>query len=275
MLRELFALWRERGSAVARRLGLDREAVSIEARYRRCHEAWQPHLAATQRVLDEAAQACPAGGTALILGSGACFDVPLETLAERFGQVVLLDAQHPRRARRLAAALPNVRLVAADVTGMADAARAAGRGRGLLPDPVPRPDPLPGLRPDFTASVNLASQLPIPFYGLLGRKVPEAARQAFCRGLIRAHFEWLAGLPGRACLVCDSAWQRVRGERMLESRDALEGVALPPADRSWIWRIAPSPEESAAYDRQNRVVGFLDFASAWKRRRAAGPAGNA
>lgn len=264
MLRELMALWRDRGSPLARILGQDREAVSIDARHRRCRAAWETHLAATRALILEAAAAVPEGGTALILGSGACLDVPVAELAARFESVVLVDAHHPRRARRIAREHPGVRLVEADATGLARLAREAARGRARLPDPVPPPDPVPGIAPAFTASVNLASQLPIPFYGLLGEGIAEEARQAFYQGLIRAHLDWLAGLPGRVCLACDTVWERVDGERSLERRDALEGLGLPPPDRTWIWSIAPRPEESHAYDRQNRVAGFLDFAAAWR-----------
>ncbi|WP_428560082.1 MAG: hypothetical protein ACP59X_15740 [Solidesulfovibrio sp. DCME] len=271
MLRELFALWRDRGSAVARRLGQDREAVSIDARHRRCRAAWASHLEATKALVLEAAGTAPGHGTALVLGSGACLDVPVAGLAARFAEVVLVDAHHPRPARRLAREHPQVRLVTADATGLAETARLAAKGRLPLPLPVPPPDPVPGLRPDFTASVNLASQLPIPFYGLLGRAIPEQDRQAFYRGLVAAHCDWLAGLPGRVCLVCDTAWERVAAGALLESRDALEGLRLPPPDRAWCWSIAPSPEESHAYDRQNRVAGFLDFAAAWRAWRLENP----
>ena len=265
MLRELFALWRDRGSALARSLGQDREAVSIDARHRRCRQAWASHLEATRRCILDAADSCSGGGTALILGSGACLDVPVAELAARFATVVLVDAHHPRQARRLAREHRNVRLVSADATGMARAAREAAKRRAPLPDPAAPPDPVPGLRPEFTASVNLASQLAIPFYALLGRKIPEVEREAFLSGLVAAHFDWLARQPGRACLVCDTAWERADGEAILESRDALEGVTLPPPERSWVWRIAPRPEESLAYDRHNRVAGYTDFAAAWSR----------
>lgn len=264
MLRELFSLWRDRGSRLARSLGQDREAVSIDARHRRCREAWLPHLQATRSLLLDAAATAPGRELAVMLGSGACLDVPVAELAERFRQVVLVDAHHPRAARELPRRFPNVRLVAADATSLVQTARDAARGRVRLPCPPPLPDPLPGLRPDFTASVNLASQLPIPFYKLLGRRLAETDCQAFYRGIVTAHFDWLAGLPGRCCLVCDTAWERADGEEILERRDALEGVVLPPPDRNWVWRIAPRPEESSAYDRQNRVVGYLDFAAAWR-----------
>ncbi len=269
MLRELFALWRDQGSRLARGLGQDREAVSIDARHRRCRAAWEPHLAATKRLVLDAAASASGRGTAVVLGSGACLDVPVAELAGQFAQLVLVDAHHPWQARTLAKGFPNVRLIAADVTGLAGIARDIAKGRAALPSPVPRPDPLPGLVPDFTASVNLASQLPIPFYSRLGRRLSDEARQAFYTGIVTAHGDWLAGLPGRVCLCCDTAWERVDGDKVLERHDALEGVALPPPDRTWTWVIAPRPEESPAYDRQNRVAGYLDFAAAWHGRKAS------
>lgn len=264
MLRELFDLLCSPGSRLARGLGLDREAVAIAARHRRRHADWAPHLAATRAAVLEAAAACPGRGTALVLGSGPCLDVPVAALATRFSRVVLVDAHHPRPARRLAKALGNVRLVAADVTGLTGAVRAARRGTGELPCPVPVPDLRFGLEPDFTASVNLASQLSLPLVRTLGRRLDEAALADLGRAVIAAHFEALARQPGRVCLVCDLVWEKTDGAAVIAADDALEGVALPAPDRAWIWRIAPRPEESFAYDRQNRVGAWLDFAGAWR-----------
>ncbi len=250
----------DRGSSLARRFGHDREAVSIAARHGRCRAAWAAHLAATKSCILDAATACPGRGEALILGSGLCLDVPVPELAALFGRVTLVDAHHPRPARRLAKAFANVRLLEADVTGMGRAVLQAARGKADLPCSVPVPDPLPDLAPDFTASVNLASQLPIPFARLLSRRVTPEMLEIFGRELIKAHFDWLERLSGRVCLVCDAAWQRLEDGRVSHSRDALEGVALPPPDRTWTWDIAPRPEESPAYDRRNLVWGYLDFA---------------
>jgi hypothetical protein len=266
MLRELLTLLRDRGAGLAGWYGHDREAARIAARHRRCRAAWRPHLEAVKALVLEAADAAPARGTAVILGSGPCLDVPVAGLCDRFRRVVLVDAHHPRPARALAGKYANLRLVSADVTGMGHAARQAVRAKARLPHPVPVPGPLPGIEPDFTASLNLASQLPIPFYKTLGGRVDEEELERFCRGLIEAHFAWMDGLPGRTCLVCDTAWERVSGDRLLETCDALEGVVPPPPDREWTWDIAPRPEESFAYDRRNRVWGYLDFRAA---RRAA------
>jgi len=265
MLRELFTYLRDRGSSVARGLELDREAVSIDFRHRRCHAAWAPHLEAARACILDAAGTAPGRETAVILGSGSCLDVPVAELAAGFATVILVDAHHPRRARELGKRFSNVRLAAADVTGMAAQARRAAKGRAPLPSPAPLPDPLPGVRPDFTASVNLVSQLPIPFYKILGRRLAEPELAAFCRGLIEAHLDWLAGRPGRTCLICDTVWQRVDDSGITQSRSALEGLVLPPPDRAWTWNIAPRPEESPAYDRQNQVAAYLDFTAAMRR----------
>lgn len=258
MLRECIEWLLCPGSRVGRTLGLDREAVAIAARYRRRRADWAPHLAATRAAVLESAGACAERGTALILGSGACLDVPVAELAERFARVVLVDALHPRSAKRLAKALGNVRLVEADITGLTGKARA---GRGGLPD-VPVPDLTFGWKPDFTASVNLASQLPIPLSRLLDVRLDATAYARLGRAVVESHVRALSRLPGRVCLICDLTWEKVTGATVAEVRDALVGAVLPPPDRTWIWTIAPRPEESLAYDRQNRVGAWLDFASA-------------
>jgi hypothetical protein len=268
MLREIFELCLSRGSRLARQMGHDREAVSIAARHRRQHAAWAPHLEATRQLIRDAAAACPGRGTALILGSGLCLDVPLAQLAGLFATVVLVDAHHPRPARILARSFPNVRCLEADLTGLARTAVLAARGKAALPRAAPIPDLTCGTRPDLTASVNLASQLPIPFANLLGAHFPETLGRA----LVEAHFTALARQPGRVCLTCDVAWERIEEGKVVASRDALAGARHPEPERVWSWDIAPRPEESFSHDRRNLVHGWLDFAAAWRGAQAPGPA---
>lgn len=264
MLRELFEWWLSGGSRLARSLGQDREAVAIAARYRRCREAWEPHLAATRSLVLEAARACPGRDTVLVLGSGPCLDVPVAELANLFRTVVLADAHHPWPAKALARRHANVRLVVADLTGLVGPLRALGRRGTAPPDPLPRPDLALGLIPDLTASVNLASQLPIPLERLAGGRLDAAALGALGTGVVEAHFEALCRLPGRVCLCCDAAWERLAQGRVTDRRDALAGARRPPPERSWYWDIAPRPEESHSHDRRNLVHGWLDFAAAWR-----------
>jgi len=267
MLRELFEWLTCPGTGPGRTLGLDREAVAIAARYRRQRAAWAPHLAASRQAILDAAAACPGRGTALVLGSGACLDVPVAELAARFATVVLADAHQPRPARRLAKRHPNVRLVTADLTGLAETARRVRRRGGTLPEPLPTPDVRLGTRPDLTVSVNLASQLPLAVLRLLGSRLEEAAQDRLAREIIEAHFAALARLPGRVCVVCDARWERVEKGRITAVTDALYGARPPAPERTWTWNIAPRPEESPSSDRRNQVWAWLDFTAAAARGR--------
>lgn len=267
MLRELFEWLRDRGTGPGRALGLDREAVAIAARYRRQRAAWQPHLAASRQAILDATAACPGHGTALILGSGACLDVPVAELASRFATVVLADIHQPHPARRLARAHANVRLVTADLTGLAGAALQTKRHGGSLPRPLPVPDLRLGTTPDLTVSANLASQLPLPVLRALAARLGENEKARLGRAIIEAHFAALARLPGRVCLVCDTCWQRVENGRVTGTTDALSGASRPAPDRTWVWDIAPRPEESPSSDRRNQVGAWLDFTAAAARPR--------
>jgi len=276
MLRELLEWLLSRGTGPGRTLGLDREAVAIAARYRRQRTGWEPHLAATKQSILDAAATCPRGGTALILGSGACLDVPLCALAARFDTVVLADAHHPRAAKRQAARLPNVRCLQADLSGLA--ARLGHPER--LGAAVPIPDLGLGLRPAFTASVNLASQLPLPYLRRLESRLDQSALDTLGKRLVEAHLTALTRLPGRVCLVCDTAWERIASRGDATRTDALLGACVPTPDRTWIWEIAPRPEESFSMDRRNHVAAWLDFKAAVRamdekktKERAAAPQG--
>ena len=255
MLRELLEWLLSRGTGPGRALGLDREAVAIAARYRRPRATWEPHLAATRQSILDAARTCPKGGTALILGSGACLDVPLTALADRFDTVVLADAHHPRAARRQYARFPNVRHVQVDLTGLGGS---IGQPQRLC-EAVPIPDLSLGLDPAFTASVNLVSQLALPYLRRLESRLDEPGLDALGRGLVEAHVTALTRLPGMVSLVCDTDWEERRSDDAAVISDALFGARLPAPDRTWIWEVAPRPEESPCADRRNHVAAWLDF----------------
>ena len=67
--------------STARRLGYLREAIAIRARHRRHRENWRPHLDATRAFVERAAAIPPRKRTAVLLGSGALIDVPIDALA--------------------------------------------------------------------------------------------------------------------------------------------------------------------------------------------------
>jgi hypothetical protein len=224
----------------ARRLGYVGESFAIRARQRRHSTAWAPHQAETQRFLSD----LPVVGARLVvLGSGPLLDVPLEALAQRWPEVVLVDVVHARPARTRASALPNVRCVTLDLTGCLSA---LDEGRGV---PTPRPPALPQAEGATVVSLNLLSQLPIlPLERLASLRVDAEAGEAFARALVAGHVRWLRGLGAvRAALVSDT--QRrwfTRGSEAVEVEDALHGVRLAGApDRAWTWEVAPWGEIDA------------------------------
>ncbi len=266
MLWEWLTAMRAQCPAYVRRLGLLRELVAIEARGRRCHKHWAPHLERSKSLIARSAEKAPGDRLAVVLGSGPLFDIPLETLAARFETVILADVAHLPRAGKRARKLGNARLAVLDVTGMLERTmRAAARGDGDLT--VDEPTAFLDLAPDFVVSANLASQLPLPFARMLARSANPAHREeafarAFSRSLIEAHFFWLSRFSGRVCLIADLTWISADGDAILAEKDALCGVRPPSGGERWLWDVAPRGEHSWEYERRNLVAGFEDFGAA-------------
>jgi hypothetical protein len=84
---------------------------------------WQPHIANSRRRILEAASLCGRHSTVLVLGAGNCTEIPLEELARRFDEVVLLDLDGASMAAAVEELpdelIPKVHLSIADVTRFA------------------------------------------------------------------------------------------------------------------------------------------------------------
>ena len=122
-----------------------------------------------------------------------------------FREVVLVDLIHPFASRWATRKLHNVKRVEADVTGTIERAYAVAWDAHL---PLPRSEPtlyLDDPEVDFTASVNLLSQLPcMPMAYLQRQHVhPQEKIDEYARDVIRAHLVYLDRLPGRVALVTD------------------------------------------------------------------------
>lgn len=231
----------------ARQAGLVTAAIAISARYRRVGRYWDPHLECTRAFLATEAAACAQRRTAVMLGAGACLDVPLKTLAATFDRVILVDAVFLRRTRRWVRQFPNVECLTYDLT----------ESLGLLNKPE-QPDlfaQLAAVRPrlllddaqvDFAASVNLVSQLPLlPMRRLLasGRYASPAVNQLGLQ-LMAGHVRYLNAFTGRKAIVFDAEMWRLspEGERR-EVVDLRPVLQLPhPPEQHWFWEVAPASE---------------------------------
>ncbi|SMH59739.1 hypothetical protein [Azospirillum agricola] len=260
MLREALEYLTTPCDPLPRRLGYLSELVALGARYRRQRRAWAPHVAACRRFILEATERAPEGGRALVAGSGLLIEVPLDELASRFDEVVLLDMLHARPVRRRAARLPNVRLLTLDATGaLSPLAEALDAGRGLPAGFTPPPVPGGGFA--FAISCNLLSQLPLLPLDAVERRapmVPPAERVAFARRLARDHLEWLGGIADTAALFTDIESQWLESGTILEREDSVWGLPLPAPDLSWLWDIAPAPEQDRRHDLRHSVGAWFD-----------------
>lgn len=240
----------------ARAIGFLKSSLQVQARYRRCRRAWEPHIANTRRVILEAAQRCPQRRLAVMLGAGLLHDIPLRELSAMFREVVLVDLIFPWASRVKVSRFRNVRRLAADVTATLDALATAP------PLPISRPSLfLTESSLDLTVSVNLLSQLPfIPTSYFRKRGFSEEALRVWSRHLQDAHLAYLRQMPGHVALITDIGGQhRDRAGTVIESWDNLHGLALPDGGERWEWNIAPAPEVDRNQDRVVTVAAYPDW----------------
>ena len=250
---------------------------------------WQPHLEQTRAAILQGAQRAPRRRKALLFGAGLLHDIPLRELSALFDEVLLADIVHTWPCRLAAARFGNVRLVEMDVTGVVgDLARARTSSRRILPASLPQRF-LADEDLDFTASVNLLSQLSWAPGHFLSSVRSEAELQGLKAQLISAHLAYLEKLPGHTTLVTDTTWrarpvevQRKAGEYSsgaslseadteIQSWDVLGGVALPEPDLAWDWEIAPAPERSSDTDFIARVHAYWDWKGSARLRSGVSP----
>ena len=225
-----------------RRRGYVRESVLLLSRSRRCRSAWAGHLERSRAAVIAACANLPRRRIAVVLGSGLLQDVPLAHLAERFEAVHLVDAVHLWPARRAVRAYPNVRLVAADLTGL------SGGSASLH-------DLCAGADVDFVVSANVLSQLPILPLDRPGPQPPDLGRR-----IVAAHLDGLAALAARVCLLTDvEQVEEDRAGRVTDRLDLLHGVRLGEPDRRWTWDLAPFGEAARDLRQRHHVQAFLDW----------------
>lgn len=252
-----------------RALGYPQEIIATQARYRRCKEAWRPHLENTKAFILESAAAAKGSRTAVVLGSGVLLDVPLAELSQCFEQVILVDIVHLPWVKRHGLRYPNVRFHELDVTGVCellfDQVKQVKRGQGSklkLPEMLPKPltQSLGVSSIDFLVSVNLLSQLPILLCAFLERRCSTYSDhdlEVFSEALIANHLLWLKSSTEQVCLITDLQ-RRTYGASgdETERENLVCGDILPQPDCDWIWNVALHPEQHPQMDFRNKVGAF-------------------
>jgi hypothetical protein len=241
----------------ARQAGYLRELIAIQAQHGRWRRQWAPHLRESKDAVCAAMAHCATTRHAMIYGSGPLLDIPLPELAARFETVTLVDVAHLWPARLAARRFPNVRLVARDISGVAQGLL-EGVARGADSPPRPQPNlPENHASVDFLVSANVLSQLAVTPLRFLSRHnvLSQDGALHFAADLARAHLEHLRRFDAVCCLITDTRREFLsRDGAVQKTEEQLPDIVLPPHDRSWDWEIAPLGEISPEYSVRARML---------------------
>lgn len=243
-------------------MGVLYDLLALESRYRRCHAAWEPHLQQARDGMLDLLGPQTGRGSIAVLGSGLLLDIPLDELCRRFDRVILVDLFHMPAVRRRCDRLPGVELVETDLTGVL-AHWASVQSGPDLPVPVPV---FP--QADAVISANIVSQLSFRLAGhafATGLWTPDALARWEC-ALKQAHVDALSRHQGGPAILLTDHTRilcHADGGEELTRSPLLAGVTLPEFvhHHTWLWTIAPAPEESRRHDVVHQVcIGRVDAA---------------
>ena len=259
MLAEAFQFLTTPCSAVSRKLGYLKEAIALEARYRRCGNSWTPHLDNTRHLICEAIDACPRQNKVVVLGSGLLLDIPIDTLSAQFERVDLIGMIHLRSARRLIKSFRNIELLEVDITGVGQALVAQNDPNTEHSWPAPFRDTNLFEGADLVVSANILSQLPLSPGDYLMRSGHQdvAAIRVFKRKIIDHHLQFLDRLSCTVCFIADVDRQIFTESARIETEDLLLGAEPLIETYTWMWDVAPAPEIDRHYRIRHRVVGGI------------------
>jgi hypothetical protein len=199
---------------VVRRMGYLRDQRGIMNRYLRESSHWEKHLKLTRSFISSAFTDTFPGKdkkeSIAILGSGWLLDVPLEELVRRFGEVYLVDINHPPQIRKKAGHLDHVYLLEEDLSGGAiEQAWQFTSEKGKRPleeliETITLSPPLSGIDPSAMISVNLLNQLDIIICDHLIKEghTEEKDLNRIRRIIQSSHLDWITQMPG--CLITDT-----------------------------------------------------------------------
>jgi hypothetical protein len=261
MLFEAFTYVTTPCAAPYRAMGYLTELIALDARYKRCADAWHPHLERTKDTIRNAIAATPDRGTAIVLGCGILSDIPIEDLSKSFETVLLVDVCVLRKTRRQLKRYPNVSWLCHDVTEIA----APLMSWSSLSEPGPLPAPnipsnLPITDADLVISANILSQLPMIPVNHINKSKPgrdDTEVATFAIDLVARHLDYLDTCPNTVCLISEVERQFHKDGDVFASDDPFWGHTVDMIGDEWTWDIAPSTETGEDYAVQNLVRGMI------------------
>lgn len=235
-------------SKTVRTIGFVNSSVALEARHKRCAEAWRPHLENCHRMILEN---LPVAATnILIVGSGPLLEIPIDELLKRQLQITLVDVVHPSRPRKLGAKFASqLKLLEIDVSGIVEAIKTKNFEdvRKFKFRPPPIESLLDGKSFDYVISANLISQLALDPYEAL-KKYYWADDTYFGRLAKRMgdqHLEWLKSFHAKTLIIADveRTYFDKHGQKVDKTASAYRLTAGEIVG-NWDWEISPFGETS-------------------------------
>ncbi len=218
----------------------DQEGIMI--RYLREREHWSSHIQHCHDFITGAFKD-PDIRSIAVLGSGWLLDLPLDELAKRFEEILLVDIHHPPQVRRKIEAYENVKTQEVDITGggIAFAWKLANTGSGGIDrTELSSFDPgFPSLEidPDAIISLNILNQLDILIVDYLkdrDRSITDEDLITLRCSIQQFHIRWITQKPG--CMISDIVEENHSPQGEVIQHDLLH-TDLPGSSRSeeWTW----------------------------------------
>jgi hypothetical protein len=229
-----------------KKMGYLREAIAIEARAKRCKNAWQPHLDKCKELIATAVGNLRPQSNIMIVGSGGLHDVPCGILLSKGHNITYVDVIHfPQVIKKN----KEFDFITRDITGLIEPLYEAIKiGKRVKADPPWEPIKTP----DLIISLNLLSQLAM--------KLVEYAEHhgedlgiLFTDNVIKAHVQWLQNQNKRVLLISDIHWEYWASGKISETVTFLPDIGLKSPDESWYWDIAPKGEADREISIRHKV----------------------
>lgn len=218
----------------ARQHRLAGESLALFQYYSRCAEAWNPHLHQCRQAITAA---CRPGKKVIVLGAGWLLDIPLAALLHSYREVVLVDVVLTPALFRAAAFHPQIRLIAADLTGR------------LSPHHAPETvlSTAESGSYDLVISCCVVSQLSLPLLGSEKTPTRGSEEEKLKHSVEQNHLHLLRRLGSRLCLISDRD----------PEEESLQVHGLPEPVTSWAWLLRPLGESEEEEPVIRTVEGWI------------------
>lgn len=257
MIRELLTYITERPSLPeAKSFGHLVESISLLSRETRCKKTWATHRASCKHFIESQVKNSRHYDSVLILGSGPLHEIPIEFLAKKFNQVVLVDIVHLKSTKKSVGHLKNITFIEHDLTEIEGTLRAQGKLLSHVPEKF--------LDQDWglVLSVNVMSQLPIHLAGFIDRKLKnkfsESEIEEFLKNVTRNHLAYLKSFKSDVILITDTTTFYIdKNDVVIQTDLNYEHLDLPEPLEEWNWNLAPIPEFQKDVGMKMHVCGFV------------------